>query len=66
MIIIDSNIWIFAENDTANEHTIAAQKVQQVVGSTSFGINPVIVSEVFHALSRLLGAVDAGRRVVKY
>lgn len=63
MIIIDSNIWIFAEDDTAREHRMAARKVHEVVNSTSFGINPVIVSEVFHILSRLLGVVDSGRRV---
>ncbi len=62
MIVIDSNIWIFAENISADEHGPAAKKVHEVVDSTSYGINTVIVSEVFHALSRLLGAEDAGRR----
>lgn len=62
MILIDSNIWVFAENINADEHDLAARKVQEAVDSISYGINAVIVSEVFHALSRFLGAEDAGRR----
>ena len=64
MIIIDSNVWIFAENQTADEHGIAARKVEQVVGTVGFGIDPIIVSEVFHALSRLQGTKEAHTRVV--
>ena len=63
MIIIDSNVWIFAENENADEHSIAAQKVQTAVKTAGFGIDPIIVSETFHALSRLLGASEAHKRV---
>lgn len=63
MIVVDSNVWIFAENETAAEHKIAAKALQKIVGTASLGMNVVIVSEVFHALSRLLGTTDANRRV---
>lgn len=64
MIIIDSDVWISAEDQDADEHGVAAQKVQDAVTRAGFGVDPVIVSEVFHALSRLLGPGEAGRRVV--
>lgn len=64
MIIIDSNVWIFSENATADEHKVAAHAVYKVVGQTTFGINAIIVSEVFHALSRLLGQDDAKSRTL--
>ena len=63
MIIVDSNVWIFAENDNADEHKLATQKVEQVLRSPGFATNVLIVSEVFHALRRLLGASDSRRRV---
>lgn len=65
VIIIDSNVWIFAENATADEHKIAAHAVQKAVGGqTVFGINAIIVSEVFHALSRFLGQDEAKSRTL--
>ena len=62
MIIVDSNVWIFAEDDNAAEHAMAARKIQEMLVSETFGINPVIVSEVYHMFSRLLGVEDARRR----
>lgn len=64
VIVIDSNVWIFAEDQNSDEHEKAAKKVRDVVSTVGFGIDAIISSEVFHALSRLLGPGDAGRRVV--
>lgn len=64
MILIDSNIWIFAETEGAEEHKIAAEKVQKVMSSEGFGVNLIVVSEVYHILSRLLDRAEAGRRVL--
>ena len=64
MIIVDSNIWIFAEDASANEHTKAAHKIQKIIDTTTFGINVIIISEVFHILSRLLSTAEASRRVL--
>lgn len=63
MIVVDSNVWIFAENETATEHRMAADVLHRMLGTTGLGVNVVIVSEVFHALSQLLGITDASRRV---
>ena len=64
MLVVDSNVWIFSEDDNAAEHEAAAANVAELVkAGTEIGINPIILSEVYHALSRLLGRNDAARRV---
>ena len=62
LIVVDSNIWIFAENDAAKEYTVAAKTLRQYIGSTNLGVNAFIASEVYHILSRLIGRFDAARR----
>lgn len=62
MIIVDSNIWIFSENVSADEYETAAQKLKEIIANDSFGINVVITSEVFHTLSRLSNQEDAALR----
>ena len=63
VILVDSNVWIFAENASADEHGIAARKVQRILGELGYGINAIVVAKVYHALSRLLGSADAASRV---
>ncbi|MBI2971546.1 MAG: type II toxin-antitoxin system VapC family toxin [Candidatus Aenigmarchaeota archaeon] len=62
MIVVDSNVWIYAENQTSVEHAAAVQAVRKAIDE-NFGINPIVVSEVFHALCRLLGPAEAVARV---
>ena len=62
MIIIDSNIWIFAENDNAAEHDIALRKISEALEKDDFGLNVIVASEVYHILSKLLGIDEASRR----
>lgn len=62
-MLVDSNVWIFAGNASADEHEIAVRKVQQILAEQGYGTNAVVVAEVYHALSRLLGGADAARRV---
>lgn len=64
MIIPDSNIWIFAENAHADEHELATQRLKQLLNSTTFGINAVITSEVYHKLSKLIGPDEASARTI--
>lgn len=63
MIIVDSNTWIFAENENAEEHQLATKKIKEVFETGSFGINVVIASEVFHILGRLTNVETASARV---
>lgn len=65
MIIIDSNTWIFAEDMRFEAHELAAKKIQQVLSTEQFGMNAIIVSEVFHILSERLGIGEAHSRVLK-
>jgi predicted nucleic acid-binding protein len=62
MIILDSNIWIFAENAHSEEHELATQKLRQLLNSTTFGVNAIITSEVYHKLSKLIGSEEASYR----
>ncbi len=64
MIIVDSNIWIFAEIQNAPEHMLAVEKLQQFLPN-GVAINAIIFSEVFHRLSRIFGSVTARERVKK-
>lgn len=63
MIIVDSNIIIFAESDAASEQPAAREKIKDVTEAGKMGINVIIASEVFHTLQRLLGGAEATIRV---
>ena len=63
MIIIDSNVWIFAEDASTDEHIIAADKVKDAVSRGGFGINPIIASEVYHRLSYVCGAAESANHL---
>ena len=63
MIIIDSNIFIFGETDSAVEHDLAVQKAKEAYGSDRIGTNVIVLSEVFHHSRRINGAESAASRV---
>jgi len=63
MIILDSNIWIFAESVDSEEHEAANKKVKDILSLDKFGINVIIVSEVYHILSRIFGREVAASRI---
>ena len=63
MIIVDSNIWVFAEVQSAPEHPAAAAKLCDALSTEGVGLNVVVTSEVFHALRRLLGSNEATVRM---
>lgn len=52
LIIVGSNVWIFAEVENAPEHKAAIEKLRTLLRE-GLGINAVVYSEVFHKLSRL-------------
>lgn len=63
MILIDSNVWIFAAREGQPEHSVAIERVGQVLGSGGACVNDLIVSEVFHIISLLHGKPEAQRKV---
>lgn len=65
MIIFDSNIWIFGEITEAPEHDAAVKAYEATLKREPIGINPIVVSEVFHKLSRLFDTDTAYQRVSK-
>ncbi|MBI4362104.1 MAG: type II toxin-antitoxin system VapC family toxin [Euryarchaeota archaeon] len=64
MILVDANIHIFASITEYPEHPAA---VETLGGAMEEGIatTPIVLSEVFHQLYRLLGAGEARDRVSK-
>ena len=63
MRLVDSNILIFSELEDANEHDLAKNKIKQIPKNVRIMINDIIVSEVFHQLTKPLGIIAAKRRV---
>ena len=62
MVLIDSNIWIFSENDNAGEHVRARTILERHVNNEFF-LNIITISETFHKLSILVGKEEAHKRV---
>jgi predicted nucleic acid-binding protein len=64
VIIIDSNVWIFAEVETSVEHERAAERLTSALATEPVAVTPIIASEVFHHLSRVFGRAVAAPRVL--
>ncbi|MBI2543330.1 MAG: PIN domain-containing protein [Candidatus Aenigmarchaeota archaeon] len=64
LIVVDSNIWIFLNIENVPEHSTAEKKIEEV-RQDGILTNIVIVSEVFHQLSKMLGKDNALTRVKK-
>ncbi len=62
LIVVDSNVWIFAETSGAPEHYLAIGKLQRYL-KDEVGINAIIFSEVFHKLSVLADPATARNRL---
>jgi len=62
-VIVDSNVWIFAEVKDAPEHPAAVRAIQLLLEKGNIGTNVVILSEVFHKVSIFFGAPIASERV---
>jgi len=62
-VIVDSNVWIFAEVKDAPEHPHAARAIQSLLEKSDIGTNVVVLSEVFHKVSSFFGPSMASERV---
>src|SRR5271157_2421532 len=58
-MMIDSNIWIFSEVDAYPENRSAKLLVQKALLSGGTFTNDIVISETFHKLSKLVGALKA-------
>ena len=64
MILVDSNIWIFANIQEYPEHPVAVKMLKEYE-KEAMTVNSIIFSEVFHKLSVLLGRSEADKRTRK-
>ncbi len=63
MILVDSNIWIFAEVSNCQEHEAAVKGYEAFMKKDTIAINAIIASEIFHKLSKLFDQDSAYVRV---
>lgn len=54
MIVVDSNVWLFAHLEDYPEHKIAKPLVERLLTKDIVATNVIILSEVYHKLSILL------------
>ncbi len=64
LIFVDSNIWIFLNIETYAEHALTKDKITSF-RQEGLGTNVIVISEVFHKLSVLLGKQEAFMRGLK-
>lgn len=64
LIFVDSNIWIFLNVETYPEHLPTKVKISSL-RQQGFAANVIVISEVFHKLSLLLGKREALMRGLK-
>ncbi len=62
VILVDSNIWIFAEVKGGDEHYLAVEKLRHQLGR-GVVTNVIVCSDVFHLLSRMFGSAVARARL---
>lgn len=63
VIVIDSNIWIFASVVEYAEHPVAEQLLERLLVEDVVAINAIIVSEVYHKLAAVAGVEKARERL---
>ncbi len=63
MIIVDSNIYIFSESESAPERSVAIQKLKDASIKDRIGTNVIVMSEVYHHVRRFTGLEGATLRV---
>lgn len=61
-ILVDSNIFIFANIEEYPEHSLAKSKIEELIKNNTLLINTIIVSEVQYKLFRLLDKEESFTR----
>lgn len=64
-ILVDSNIFIFANIKEYPEHTLAKTKMKQLIEDHKLIVNAIIISEVQYKLFRLLDKEESFHRTNK-
>lgn len=64
-LLVDSNIFIFANIKEYPEHSAAKAKLKELVNNHKLLVNTIIISEVHYKLYRLLGEEESFNRTQK-
>jgi predicted nucleic acid-binding protein len=64
-LLVDSNIFIFANIKEYPEHSVAKAKLKDLVKTHKLLVNTIIISEVHYKLYRLLGEEESFNRTQK-
>lgn len=64
LILVDSNVWIFAATENAPERQIALDQLALSL-PTDVVVNGIIFSEVFHRFRQLFGVAPAREKVTE-
>ncbi len=64
-ILVDSNIFIFANIKEYPEYSIAKAKIKELIKAHKLLINTIIISEIQYKLFRLLGDEESHKRTLK-
>lgn len=64
-LLVDSNIFIFANIKEYPEHSAAKAKLKDLVKANKLLVNTIIISEVHYKLYRLLGVEESFNRTQK-
>ncbi len=65
IIFIDSNILIFSNIQGYPEHEKAVKKLKEILSKKKGAVNSIIISEVYHKLSKILDPKQAKIRTNK-
>lgn len=63
MLLVDSNIYIFASVAEYPEHELAVERLRKALDE-GVATTPIVLSEVFHQLYRIVGAREARERTL--
>lgn len=64
VILVDANIWIFAEMSDYPEHGKAKLLIEKLLLEDIIATNVIVVSEVYYAIARMVSPAAAKERIL--
>ncbi len=65
MIFVDSNIWCYYFDRSAEEHDSVSEKLEDTIEEEDIVVNTLVFMEVSHYLIKNLGAVKGKNKIEK-
>jgi predicted nucleic acid-binding protein len=63
LFFIDSNVFIYSQISDLGENDLAKAKLEELRNKGEIAVNPIILSESFYILARLIGPKEAAKRI---